>query len=819
MSESFDIELIEDIASRMDLRDPNKEALETVAFATTQYFEIDRHDPPFEAVLDSATGVGKTYAMAASMEYFALHSGTRNFAVITPGSTILNKTIDNFTPGHRKGLLGGMVISPMVITADNFASPVVRSAMDDSSVVKLFVFTVQALLKPKARTGRKTRKFQEGLGSALYDYLLDCEDLVVFADEHHCYYGKAFSEAVRGISPRVLLGLTATPHKRTPKEQIIFRYPLAAAIAEEYVKIPVIVGRTDDREDTSTKLHDAISLLDLKQQAIERYCETSDHKPFNATMLVVAKSIEEANDYGDLFVSDVLGSTAYKDSILVVTSDSSDKALEALQNVEEESSPVRIIISVGMLKEGWDVKSVYVIASMRASVSEVLTEQTLGRGLRLPFGKRTGIEFLDTVEVLAHERYEDVLKKAGVLNEQFVSHRTRTVLVETAKGEKVAKTQSRTESAPVLTPTAEVVDVPSDGYAREHPTITTTTSRTGFVSEQTRLMRITIAPRADYKPIQVPRLRQTITESQFQLADITDMNQFWRLGEQIAQDPEEFLRRTLVSAEVVVGADGMRRTELVTQDAADKVEAHPELFPLDQLRKQLTDDLLASPAVPARKSQRAMAAPIVTAFVDGLGGKAESVLSAHYKRASGRLVQLVNERQKLDAPPPSYAEVVDVVTLDGTRTNARPVTKDRHGTFKKSSAYEGWLKSIYPVEWFDSSTERTLAAMLDTSDEIASWVRLQQNDLPILWRNDGRQYNADFIAIEVDGTHWVVESKMNKEMTSEEVQGKREAAKRWVNYVNADPTVAVTWAYLLASETNISEARGSWGALKVLGTT
>ena len=43
-----------------------------------------------------------------------------------------------------------------------------------------------------------------------------------------------------------------------------------------------------------------------------------------------------------------------------------------------------------MLKEGWDVKNVYVIASMRASVSEVLTEQTLGRGMRLPFGEYTG---------------------------------------------------------------------------------------------------------------------------------------------------------------------------------------------------------------------------------------------------------------------------------------------------------------------------------------------------------------------------------------------------------------------------------------------
>src|SRR5215210_6558203 len=90
-----------------------------------------------------------------------------------------------------------------------------------------------------------------------------------------------------------------------------------------------------------------------------------------------------------------------------------------------------------MLKEGWDNKSVYVIASMRASVSTILTEQTLGRGLRLPFGAYTGIEILDTLEVLGHERYEELLKKAGVLNEEFVDYRTRLVLREDAEGRMV----------------------------------------------------------------------------------------------------------------------------------------------------------------------------------------------------------------------------------------------------------------------------------------------------------------------------------------------------------------------------------------------
>jgi type III restriction enzyme len=87
---------------------------------------------------------------------------------------------------------------------------------------------------------------------------------VVFADEHHTYYGQAFSKAERSLDPWVLVGLTATPHKQTPKEQVIFRYPLATAIADKLVKTPVIVGRRDDRRDSLTKLSDGVTLLRAK---------------------------------------------------------------------------------------------------------------------------------------------------------------------------------------------------------------------------------------------------------------------------------------------------------------------------------------------------------------------------------------------------------------------------------------------------------------------------------------------------------------------------------------------------------------------------
>lgn len=55
---------------------------------------------------------------------------------------------------------------------------------------------------------------------------------------------------------------------------------------------------------------------------------------------------------------------------------------------------------------------------------------------------------------------------------------------------------------------------------------------------------------------------------------------------------------------------------------------------------------------------------------------------------------------------------------------------------------------------------------------------------------------------------------MDKEMTSADVMGKRDAAKRWARYVNADPAVGVKWDNVLVSETDVKASTGSWSALK-----
>jgi type III restriction enzyme len=819
VTDPFDLDRIEGIAARLDLRQPNREALESIVFEIARHYEIDREPPPFEAVVDLATGVGKTYVLASAIEYLAA-DGVRNFAVITPGRTILDKTVANFTPGHRKSLLGGMEVRPVVITSENFATPAMRAAMEDPEQVKLFIFTVQALLKPESKLGRKTHKFQEGLGEAFYAHLQGIDELVIFADEHHTYYGPAFSTAIRELRPRVLLGLTATPDKRTPPSQIIHRYPLAAAIADKLVKTPVLVGRRDDRADPATKLLDGVRLLELKERAIARWCEETGAEPVAPMMLVIAPDINEANEIEGIVRALSFAGGRYADTVLTVHSKAPDEALAQLDTLEDPGSPYRIVISVGMLKEGWDVKNVYVIASMRASVSDILTEQTLGRGLRLPFGQYTDVEILDTLEVLGHERYEDLLRKAGVLNEQFIDRRTRAVLRKNAEGRLVPVTETTTVQAPITT-VEDITPPASPGDAPPYAGMTVIQSiedHTAKAEQQLLQLQVELAPRADLPLLRIPLLRMTQVKSEFSLSDITDLEPFRRFGESIATDPAGSLRRVTLSARIVEGRDGLRRTELVTTEAADRVASPASLFPRDEARRTLIERVLMAPVVPARSNQRYAAGEIVEAFLRGLGPSAEIILSGYMDRAAAGLIQLVTEEHRKVASKPTYGEVVELETFDRVRIGRPETTTDRYGDFKgkKGIGFEGYRKSLYAQDWFDSSTERDVANILEDAPDVTTWVRLQLRDLPILW-TEAREYNPDFLAVDREETHWVVEVKMDKEMTSADVQGKRDAARRWANYVSGDEKVGTCWRYLLVSETDVKNAKGSWEALNGLG--
>jgi len=195
--------------------------------------------------------------------------------------------------------------------------------------------------------------------------------------------------------------------------------------------------------------------------------------------------------------------------------------------------------------------------------------------------------------------------------------------------------------------------------------------------------------------------------------------------------------------------------------------------------------------------------------MQGLGASAATILSGYMDRAAAGLIEVVTEEQRKYSNKPSYDRVVALADISKTRM-ARPETSlDRYGPFKKGVGYEGFKKSVYAQDWFDSSTERDVANVLEDEPAISLWVRLQIGDLPILWTDGGREYNPDFIAIDANSVHWLIEVKMDKEMTTPAVVGKRDAARRWANHVSADEKVDVVWKYVLLSETDVEAAKGS----------
>ena len=86
--------------------------------------------------------------------------------------------------------------------------------------------------------------------------------------------------------------------------------------------------------------------------------------------------------------------------------------VQKLLAVESPEEPTEIVIHVNMLKEGWDVTNLYTIVPLRAANARTLIEQSIGRGLRLPYGRRTGVSTVDRLNIIAHDRFQEIVDEA-----------------------------------------------------------------------------------------------------------------------------------------------------------------------------------------------------------------------------------------------------------------------------------------------------------------------------------------------------------------------------------------------------------------------
>lgn len=803
----YDEGLIDEIASRMDLRAPNKAALRKIVL-NIQADELQ------EVVCDLATGVGKTYLAVALVDYLAAQ-GIRNVLIVTPGKTIQDKTIANFTPGAGK-YVPGAEHQPLLITAENFSRGQVGDALHEQNVLKLFVFNVQQLIRPAANMSRRVREMDEFIGGNLYSHLQDADDLVVIADEHHVYrsQAKAFSSAIRGLEPRALVGLTATPDK-ADEHKVVYRYSLAEAIADGLVKVPVIVYRQDGHQGITAQLADACHLRSVKAAAYQTWAEGSGERPVNPVLFVVCQTVEDARD-----VANILAGESYigdPRAVLEVTSQSSDEALAALAAVEEPNSPIRAVVSVDKLKEGWDVKNIGVIVALRRLASEALTEQVLGRGLRLPYGRRVGVPMIDQVDLVAHDSYRKLLEQKDALIEQIVptgesaatgeptSPAAEASAVERASDQVVAlETQGTLR---LVTPARVIDDEQVDGAAslilREYNVAEA--EGQSDAREYRVLQRVTGAPQ-----IRFPRREREVLPVRFSLSLIDDADAK-AAGAGFAREIKiPLIREALVAQRDLQGGVQVRR------EAQEAGEARQSWVPLERVTEDLEARILGLGLVEESLAEYNAAKRVVRAFLSGAGATQDSEVSWGFERAHQAIQgmdALIRQKYNARRLQPQYA--FNVVTLP---LEPRPMPTDvldRYEDFERGRWYSGWRRSILPVAAFDAkTTERRLADILDGSSDIDWWLRLQVGDPSYIELDTGGRYFADFIAIDKQGTHWLIEGKSDHDVMRRDVEAKREAAEEWARFVNDDGRFG-TWRYLFCSETALKNSHGGWEGLLV----
>jgi len=272
-------------------------------------------------------------------------------------------------------------------------------------------------------------RYKETLGSSFAE-LLQQKNLAILMDESHRYRGAKSIKAINHLKPIVGLEFTATPIS----ENVIYTYSLGDAIADAkkalksvregngaeggYIKIPYVIARSDDYTYSGdvdmVKLEDGIRRHRQKKALIKEYCMNNKHPFVLPVTLITTKNIAHAKEVKALIESDSFFKGYYKNKTLLVTSESEVDSINQLLHLEEPT-PINkneIVIHVDKLKEGWDVKNVYTIIPFRASISKTLIEQTIGRGLRLPFGQLTGVEDLDTLDIISHDNFKRVVAVA-----------------------------------------------------------------------------------------------------------------------------------------------------------------------------------------------------------------------------------------------------------------------------------------------------------------------------------------------------------------------------------------------------------------------
>lgn len=833
-----DPDLVADITARFDLRKPVAEAFEATITALATEGE---YDPATPLVLDLATGAGKTYVIVAVIEYLRAQR-VRNVLVVTPGRIVQAKTVANLTEGDPKYIPGALVAPTVITPADyDLWRPTNPSDVSNDQPMQVFVLTVHQLLAPtgddpatrttgstRASQQKAMRTFRESSGH-LHDYLSQLDDLLILADEHHLYSetAQAFNAGIRELAPAAVVGLTASA---APTDQILYRYPLRQAILDKHVKMPVIAFRRNGYGEHAEEqqLRDAVALLEVKQARFERHQQSDPSAPkITPALFVQCTDIAHATEVATLLRSSEFFGSHH--AVLQVDNQHDDATtLAALNAMDSPGSQVRAVVSVNKLKEGWDVKNIAVMVTLRPMTSEILTQQTMGRGLRLPFGHWVDDQHINQLDVIAHDSFrsllstEDVLRSFGL--EQLVQQQTGS-----------APAPGGTQDPPAGGDSGGVTGQGSTGLAgqgeghRVAPPSDDDSTRVELVGDGTvavvevddnaqvghqavpEQQVVRVNAQFSQTTFTFPSTSMTQAETPFQLHMVTDPDieaSARGVTEQTSTLHRESLivgrRRITTREEEDVSVSALAADTAAVKDTLVSTAMQMRCVPPTETNRiQLTQRIVptlmqAAPVTQWSEKSMSSAAAVLRRLVEDTARKHADGLSAQVLVHPVRL--------------PIHSEVVLPV---GMSLHERLVSESHRAGFRPQQYYGTWEKGLFDHAKFDSfSAEYRIAALLNRSTSVVWWTRLYRSDGARIAYTVRRDYYPDFVAFDRDGYHWIIEGKSEKGRDDEDVQRKKDAAEDVVRLLIGDPVFAAQkWGYCIAYESDVAAA-DTWEDLR-----
>ena len=868
------------INGRLSLRPPQAESLAKLAQALDAAPAMLKHERDVAAILATlkaefptltdferefpslcfalATGVGKTRLMGACIAYLHLAHGINNFFVLAPNLTIYDKLIADFTPNTPKYVFKGIAEfaqqPPLIITGDNYdqsgaaVDVLPRGFIQD---VRINIFNI-AKINSEVRGGKEPRikRMREVLGDSYFNHLANLPDLVLLMDESHRYRAQAGMRAINELKPLFGLEFTATPFVEAGKGVVPFRnvimdYPLARAMADGFVKEPAVVTRKHFKasehspaEIEQIKLEDGVRLHEATKVELLTYARENGVDPVKPFMLVIARDTTHAAQLKALMESPQFYEGRYADKVIQVDSSKSGKDEEEmvarLLAVESRDEPTEIVIHVNMLKEGWDVTNLYTIVPLRAANARTLVEQSIGRGLRLPYGKRTGVKAVDWLHIVAHDKFQEIIDEANrgdsplrlekiILDAPSADDKKVSVQVVSNVEARLGLAGDGASASPFTSEAEKAVARVALEVIQEYET------RRDLLptSDALRQPEVQAAIQAEVAARLQPKQGELLPDVVLDVAAVVAAT-----AETVAQQTIDIPRISVVpTGEVTMGfrpftldvsglhlqpgaheivGQALRTHERVTlaaesglkeQRAEDYiVHALVDYDDIDYFTQSALLYALAGQMVQHLRSYLSEAE--VISVLDGqrktIAAAIHAQMMAHFFEETAAFEVRVSRGFTALKPCSFTAEA-------GKTHHYRETVADVSRI--KSMLFTGFQKCLYPLQKFDSDTERRFAVILERDAQ--KWFRPVKGQFQIYYQLGAVQaeYIPDFVA-ETDDVILMVETKKRDELKSDEVQAKATAAVRWCAQASdyAASVGGKPWQYLLLPHDEITEA-------------